>query len=84
MRASASWSPIAPAAASSASRGSSSSASTSAGRQVTYTVRPGDTLYGIARLLQVTLHDLLGWNDMTAGSAIRPGQKLVAFVSSHS
>ncbi len=53
------------------------------GRQVTYTVRPGDTLYGIARLLQVTLHDLLGWNDMTAGSAIRPGQKLVAFVSSH-
>ncbi len=43
----------------------------------------GDTLYGIARLLQVTLHDLLGWNDMSAGSAIRPGQKLVAFVSSH-
>jgi membrane-bound lytic murein transglycosylase D len=54
-----------------------------AGRQVTYTVRPGDTLYGIARLLQVTLHDLLGWNDMTARTAIRPGQKLVAFVSSH-
>jgi membrane-bound lytic murein transglycosylase D len=59
------------------------SAAPATGRQVTYTVRPGDTLYGIARLLQVTLHDLLGWNDMTAGSAIRPGQKLVAFVSSH-
>ncbi len=68
--------------ASSANRGASTSGS-AAGRQVTYTVRPGDTLYGIARLLQVTLHDLLGWNDMTAGSAIRPGQKLVAFVSSH-
>jgi membrane-bound lytic murein transglycosylase D len=68
--------------ASSASRGASNKASAT-GRQVTYTVRPGDTLYGIARLLQVTLHDLLGWNDMTAGSAIRPGQKLVAFVSSH-
>ena len=53
------------------------------GRQVTYTVRPGDTLYGIARLLQVTLQDLLGWNDIRAGSAIRPGQKLVAFVNAH-
>jgi len=73
-----------PRSASSASPGRASSGSaTAAGRQVTYTVRPGDTLYGIARLLQVTLHDLLGWNDMTAGSAIRPGQKLVAFVSSH-
>jgi membrane-bound lytic murein transglycosylase D len=69
---------------SSASHGTSnSSAAPPAGRQITYTVRPGDTLYGIARLLQVTLHDLLGWNDMTAGSSIRPGQKLVAFVSSH-
>ena len=66
----------------SASRGSTAGAPAS-GRQVTYTVRPGDTLYGIARMLQVTLHDLLGWNDMPAGSAIRPGQKLVAFVSSH-
>ena len=69
-------------AARSANSGGSSTAA-AAGRQVTYTVRPGDTLYGIARLLQVTLHDLLGWNAMSAGSAIRPGQKLVAFVSSH-
>ncbi|HEV7431515.1 MAG TPA: LysM peptidoglycan-binding domain-containing protein [Steroidobacteraceae bacterium] len=68
---------------SSASRSASTTAPATSGRQVTYTVRPGDTLYGIARLLQVTLHDLLGWNAMTAGSAIRPGQKLVAFVSSH-
>jgi membrane-bound lytic murein transglycosylase D len=68
--------------ASSASRAGTGSA-TGTGRQVTYTVRPGDTLYGIARLLQVTLHDLLGWNAMSPGSAIRPGQKLVAFVSSH-
>ena len=53
-----------------------------AGRQVTYTVRRGDTLYGIARVLQVTVRELLGWNGMESGSAIRPGQKLVAFVSS--
>ena len=58
-----------------------SRAAAGSGRQVTYTVRRGDTLYGIARMLQVTLHDLLGWNDMSAGSSIRPGQKLVAFVS---
>ncbi len=52
------------------------------GRQITYVVRRGDTLYGIARLLQVTVRELLGWNGMDSGNAIRPGQKLVAFVSS--
>jgi membrane-bound lytic murein transglycosylase D len=52
-----------------------------AGRQVTYTVRRGDTLYSIARLLQVTVRELLGWNGMGEGVAIRPGQKLVAFVA---
>ena len=51
------------------------------GRQISYTVRRGDTLYGIARLLQVTVRDLLGWNGISTSSAIRPGQKLVAFVS---
>ncbi len=74
-------------AASAASRpsraGALATSTPASGRQVTYTVRAGDTLYGIARLLQVTLHDLLGWNSMSAGSAIRPGQKLVAFVSAH-
>ena len=65
--------------------GSSSGARASApgvGRQITYTVRPGDTLYGIARLLQVTVRDLLGWNTTITASALRPGQKLVAFVAS--
>jgi membrane-bound lytic murein transglycosylase D len=57
------------------------SAGSASGRQVTYTVRRGDTLYSIARLLQVTVHDLLGWNGMSNRHAIRPGQKLVAFVS---
>jgi membrane-bound lytic murein transglycosylase D len=53
------------------------------GHQVTYTVRRGDTLYSIARLLQVTVRDLLGWNGIGQGAAIRPGQKLVAFVASN-
>jgi membrane-bound lytic murein transglycosylase D len=58
-----------------------SAAKAGTGRQVTYTVRRGDTLYSIARLLQVTVRDLLGWNGMGEGTAIRPGQKIVAFVA---
>ena len=65
------------------SKGSRASTAGS-GRQVTYTVRPGDTLYGIARLLQVTVRDLLGWNTTVSSNALRPGQKLVAFVASRS
>lgn len=67
-------------AARSGSSGSRASAP-GVGRQITYTVRPGDTLYGIARLLQVTVRDLLGWNTSITASALRPGQKLVAFVA---
>ena len=59
----------------------SSGSSSGNARQVTYTVRRGDTLYGIARLLQVTVRDLLGWNGISTDGAIRPGQKLVAFVN---
>jgi len=59
----------------------SGSGSTGNARQITYTVRRGDTLYGIARLLQVTVRDLLGWNGISTDGAIRPGQKLVAFVN---
>ncbi len=50
-------------------------------RSVTYTVRQGDTLYSIARFLQVTVQELLGWNGMSESAGIRPGQKLVAFVA---
>ena len=50
-------------------------------RPVTYTVRQGDTLFSIARFLQVTVQELLGWNGMSDTAAIRPGQRLVAFVA---
>jgi membrane-bound lytic murein transglycosylase D len=53
-------------------------------RQLKYVVRRGDTLYGIARLLQVTVADLLSWNDMAGAHDLRPGQVLVAFVKSRS
>ena len=60
------------------------SSSAGSGRQVTYTVRHGDTLYGIAKVLQVSVRELLGWNSISTSNALHPGQKLVAFVSRHS
>lgn len=59
-------------------------ASNDGSRRVLYTVRRGDTLYSIARLLQVTVVDLVGWNGMSGDHSIRPGQTLVAFVRSRS
>jgi membrane-bound lytic murein transglycosylase D len=53
-------------------------------RRVVYTVRRGDTLYSIARLLQVTVVQLVGWNGMAGDRSIHPGQTLVAFVRSRS
>jgi peptidoglycan lytic transglycosylase D len=53
-------------------------------RRVLYTVRRGDTLYSIARLLQVTVIDLVGWNRMSGDRSIKPGQTLIAFVHSRS
>jgi membrane-bound lytic murein transglycosylase D len=50
------------------------------GRRMTYIVRRGDTLYGIARLLQVTVNELMGWNGMSGEHSLKPGQTLVAFV----
>ena len=51
------------------------------GRQVTYTVRPGDTLYSISRSLQVSVAKLLDWNGMSSGRYLKPGKKLVAYVA---
>jgi len=53
-------------------------------RRVTYRVRRGDTLYSIARLLQVTVIELVGWNGMSGDRNLKPGQTLVAFVRSRS
>jgi membrane-bound lytic murein transglycosylase D len=67
----------------SASRRTKLASSSSAGaRPVTYTVRRGDTLSAIARLFQVTVAQIVDWNDLTKASAIKPGQKLTIRVSS--
>ncbi len=63
--------------------GGGGAAASGDGRRVTYVVRRGDTLSSIARTLRVTVNSLRDWNNLS-GSAIRPGQKLVAFVPSRS
>jgi membrane-bound lytic murein transglycosylase D len=63
---------------------SSTLASPDTARRMTYVVRRGDTLYGIARLLQVTVSELMGWNGMSGEHNLKPGQTLVAFVKSRS
>jgi membrane-bound lytic murein transglycosylase D len=62
------------------SRGLSAQVSSDGSRRMTYIVRRGDTLYGIARLLQVTVNELMGWNGMSGERNLKPGQTLVAFV----
>jgi membrane-bound lytic murein transglycosylase D len=59
-------------------------ASNDGSRRVVYVVRRGDTLYSIARLLQVSVVELVGWNGMSGDRSIKPGQTLVAFVRSRS
>jgi membrane-bound lytic murein transglycosylase D len=54
------------------------------GRRMTYVVQPGDTLYGIAKLLQVTVSELVGWNGISHHHSLKPGQTLVAFVKTRS
>ena len=42
----------------------------------TYTVKPGDTLYGISRKLGMSLSELISSNGISASSIIHPGQTL--------
>jgi membrane-bound lytic murein transglycosylase D len=51
--------------------------------KVTYLVRRGDTLSGIAQALKVSVNALREWNNIS-GSAIRAGQRLVAYVDNKS
>ncbi|QJD58549.1 LysM peptidoglycan-binding domain-containing protein [Pseudomonas sp. gcc21] len=44
------------------------------GRKVVYTVKPGDSLYSIAREFKVRIDHIRDWNEL--GSVLRPGQQL--------
>ena len=48
----------------------------SSGAGGTYTVKAGDTLFGIARSHGVALDDLLAANGLQRGGVIKPGQSL--------
>ncbi len=55
---------------------SNSSSSGSGSSTKTYTVKKGDTLYGIAKKNNMSLNDLLKLNGLTAKSTIHAGKKL--------
>ncbi len=48
-----------------------------AGRREVHVVRPGDTLWQIARNFGVSLRALARWNGLAPGDVLRPGRKLV-------
>ena len=54
----------------------------SAIRRVIYIVRAGDTLRQIAKLFQVSVSQILGWNGMSSETHILKGQKLTIRVAS--
>lgn len=49
-------------------------------RQVTYHVRSGDSLGGIAQKFNVKTADLVRWNNIENSKMIKPGQKIKVYV----
>ncbi|HQU16438.1 MAG TPA: LysM peptidoglycan-binding domain-containing protein [Gammaproteobacteria bacterium] len=47
------------------------------GEKMVHTVRPGDTLWNIARSFGVPVHTLARWNGIAPGDVLKPGRKLV-------
>ncbi|BBM02864.1 LysM peptidoglycan-binding domain-containing protein [Microbulbifer sp. GL-2] len=53
------------------------------GQKTSYTVKPGDSLWAIARKMKVSVKQLASWNSMAPGDTLRPGRTLVAFAGSN-
>jgi LysM repeat protein len=49
-------------------------------RQVEYTVKRGDSLYGISRQFDVSVEQLQAWNSLGKGEVLRPSQRLIVYV----
>jgi membrane-bound lytic murein transglycosylase D len=47
---------------------------------MTYQVRRGDTLSEIAERFNVTVRELMAWNDLRSASSLRAGQRLILYV----
>lgn len=45
-------------------------------QEVSYTVREGDSLYGIARRFNLDVEDIRRWNNLQPGTYLQPGQTL--------
>ncbi|MCC5869457.1 MAG: LysM peptidoglycan-binding domain-containing protein [Gammaproteobacteria bacterium] len=45
-------------------------------RNLTYTVRQGDSLWRIATRFAVSVDDLIAWNNLARDAVLRPGQRL--------
>ena len=51
------------------------------GKYVTYQVKQGDTLWNISRKFNVSLSELLEWNQIKANQKLKPGMKLKIYKS---
>ncbi|MBL3656684.1 lytic transglycosylase domain-containing protein [Fulvivirga sediminis] len=49
------------------------------GRSQVHVVKPGETLYSISRMYNITIKDLLAWNDMDISQKLSINQKLVIY-----
>jgi membrane-bound lytic murein transglycosylase D len=60
--------------------GEKSSAPAGESSRMTYKVRPGDTLTQIAARFNVSVQQLMAWNEMRQSNSLRAGQKIVVYV----
>ena len=58
--------------------------STSSNRKVTYTIKKGDTIGGIAEIYNTRASEIRKWNNFSYGKNIYPGQKIVIWVPDNS
>ncbi|UII21205.1 LysM peptidoglycan-binding domain-containing protein [Fulvivirga ligni] len=49
------------------------------GRSQIHVVKPGETLYSISRMYNITIRDLLAWNDMDISQKLSIDQKLIIY-----
>jgi len=42
-----------------------------------HTIRAGDTLYSLAKSYQVTVQNLMSWNNLASPNALKVGQQLM-------
>ncbi|EQD61109.1 lytic transglycosylase, catalytic, partial [mine drainage metagenome] len=50
-------------------------------QRITYTVRPGDSLYRISERFDVSTNQLGAWNHVTPNQLIYPGEQLTLYVA---